>query len=70
MYNPFSWVKSLTRIVLYYGIALLLGWFFDQLLLAVACASTLLVIINYYHLLASMRDKASNCSTKLCMRVD
>ncbi|BDX05293.1 phosphate regulon sensor histidine kinase PhoR [Planctobacterium marinum] len=50
MYNPFSWVKSITRIALFYGLAMLVGWYFDALLWALAIASTALVLINYYHL--------------------
>ena len=51
MYNPLSWVKSSTRIVLYYGITLLLGWYTGQIPLAIAIASSFLVAINYFHLI-------------------
>lgn len=50
MYNPFSWANSLTRIFLFYGIALSVGWFYGQLVLAIAVTSTVLVCINYFHL--------------------
>lgn len=51
MYNPFSWVKSITRISLFYGIALMIGWYLDAMLWSFALASTGLVMSNYYHLL-------------------
>ncbi|MCC2604976.1 phosphate regulon sensor histidine kinase PhoR [Planctobacterium marinum] len=51
MYNPFSWVKSITRIASWYGLALLAGWYFDAWLWSFALASTSLVIINYFHLI-------------------
>lgn len=50
MYNPFSWVKSLTRIIICYGLALLVGWVFDEILLTLTLVSSFLVGINYYHL--------------------
>lgn len=51
MYNPFSWVKSLTRILVFYGVALVIGWVSGFFLVSVALASTFLVAVNYYHLI-------------------
>lgn len=51
MYNPFSWIKSVTRIGSFYLAVLAIGWYLDHIVLTLALASTLLVFLNFLHLI-------------------
>ncbi len=51
MYNPFSWVKSLLRIVAFFLAAVALGFYFGEPLWAFAIAAAFLLVINYVYLI-------------------
>lgn len=50
MYYPFSWFKSIVRLCLFLVIFALVGWYLDDMLLAVALGATGLLLLNYWHL--------------------
>ena len=50
MYYPFSWLRSSLRLVLYLLVFALIGWYIDDMLLAIAIGATLLLLFNYWHL--------------------
>ena len=50
MYYPFSWLRSTLRLALYLLVFAAIGWYMDDMLLAVAIGSTVLLIFNYWHL--------------------
>jgi len=50
VYYPFSWFKSLARILLVFVIALAVGAWFEQVVLAWALFVTGLVVLNYHHM--------------------
>lgn len=50
MYYPFSWFKSLAKILILLALALLVGTYFEQTVLAWALFATGLMIINYWNL--------------------
>ncbi len=50
MYYPFSWFKSIVRLCLFLIIFALVGWYLDDMLLAVALGATGLLLLNYWHL--------------------
>ncbi|MFS1702708.1 phosphate regulon sensor histidine kinase PhoR [Aestuariibacter sp. GS-14] len=50
MYYPFSWFKSIVRLCLFLFIFALVGWYLDDMLLAVALGTTGLLLFNYWHL--------------------
>ena len=50
MYYPFSWLKSLMRIALFYGCVGLAGLYFDVFYLALAIGSTWLLALNGWQL--------------------
>ena len=50
MYYPFSWFKSIVRLCLFLIVFALVGWYLDDMLLAVALGATGLLLLNYWHL--------------------
>lgn len=50
MYYPFSWLKSASRIFVFYLVALLAGLYLDQLALTIALASSWLLLRHYWQL--------------------
>lgn len=50
MYYPFSWLKSLLRIALFYACIVLAGLYFDALNLALALGSTWILTLYCWHL--------------------
>ncbi|MBE1299934.1 MAG: phosphate regulon sensor histidine kinase PhoR [Alteromonadaceae bacterium] len=50
MYNPFSWLKSLTRIIGFFVLSVALGFYVGEPLWAFALAAGFLLIINYIYL--------------------
>lgn len=50
MYYPFSWLKSLLRVALFYACIVLAGLYFDALNLALAIGSTWMLALYSWHL--------------------
>lgn len=50
MYYPFSWLRSTLRLGVYLVVFAIIGWYLDDMLLAVAIGASLLLIFNYWHL--------------------
>lgn len=50
MYYPFSWLRSLARILAFFVVVVLVGWYFDQLVLAVAIGALWLLGVSYWQL--------------------
>ncbi|GEA12366.1 phosphate regulon sensor histidine kinase PhoR [Alteromonas sp. KUL49] len=50
MYYPFSWLRSTLRLALYLVAFALIGWYLDDMLVAVAIGATILLVFNYWHL--------------------
>ncbi|MDC8829993.1 phosphate regulon sensor histidine kinase PhoR [Alteromonas gilva] len=50
MYYPFSWIKSVARLCLFLLFFALVGWYVDDMLLAVALGATGLLLVNYWQL--------------------
>lgn len=50
MYYPFSWIKSVARLCLFLLFFALVGWYVDDMVLAVALGATGLLFINYWQL--------------------
>lgn len=50
MYYPFSWLRSTVRLSLYLIVFALVGWYLDDMLVAVAIGATILLVFNYWHL--------------------
>ena len=47
MYYPFSWLTSLSRIIAFFALVLLVGWYFDALIPAIAAGALWLLLLNY-----------------------
>lgn len=50
MYYPQTWQKSVLRVSLLLIATCIIGWYFDQLLLALLLASLSVLAVNYWHL--------------------
>lgn len=50
MYYPFSWIKSVVRLCLFLLVFAAIGWYLEDMLLAVALGATGLLFINYWQL--------------------
>lgn len=50
MYYPFSWLRSSIRLVLFLMVFALVGWYLDDMVMAIAIGATLLLCFNYWHL--------------------
>ncbi|HCB08190.1 MAG TPA: two-component system sensor histidine kinase PhoR, partial [Alteromonas sp.] len=50
MYYPFSWIKSVARLVLFLIFFAIIGWYVEDMLLAVAMGATGLLLVNYWQL--------------------
>lgn len=50
MYYPFSWLSSITRLGLYLLVFAAVGWYLDDMVLAVAIGTIGLLMFNYWHL--------------------
>lgn len=50
MYYPFSWLRSTLRLALYLVAFALIGWYLNDMLVAVAVGATILLVFNYWHL--------------------
>ena len=50
MYYPFSWLRSLVKLALYLCIFAVVGWYLDDLLVAVIAGTVGLLISNYWQL--------------------
>ncbi|NVK54518.1 MAG: phosphate regulon sensor histidine kinase PhoR [Alteromonadaceae bacterium] len=50
MYYPFSWIKSVARLCLFLLFFALVGWYVNDMLLAVAMGATGLLLVNYWQL--------------------
>ena len=46
MYYPFSWFKSIVRLCLFLIVFALVGWYLDDMLLAVALGATGLLLLT------------------------
>ncbi|QCZ94547.1 phosphate regulon sensor histidine kinase PhoR [Salinimonas iocasae] len=51
MYYPFSWLKSLLRLGGYLLVFAVVGWYLDDMLLAITLGALVLLTINYWQLL-------------------
>lgn len=51
MYNPFSWLKSATKVVGYFLLTAFIGWYIGYFYLTLSVASIALLITNYIYLL-------------------
>lgn len=50
MYYPFSWFRSLSRVISYFVVVILFGLFFSHLTLAIAIGALLLLVLHYWNL--------------------
>lgn len=50
MYYPFSWIKSVARLILFLIFFAIIGWYVEDMLLAVALGATGLLLLNYWQL--------------------
>ncbi|GGD65212.1 phosphate regulon sensor histidine kinase PhoR [Lacimicrobium alkaliphilum] len=50
MYNPFSWLKTLGRLALYFAVVCALGQYFDLMMEAITVGALLLLLIHYWNL--------------------
>ena len=50
MYYPFSWLRSLVKLALYLGVFAIVGWYLDDLLVAVIAGTIGLLMSNYWQL--------------------
>lgn len=50
MYYPFSWLRSLTNLTLYLSVFAGIGWYLDDMLLAVTLGIAGLLAVNYWQL--------------------
>ena len=50
MYYPFSWLRSTLRLALYLIAFALIGWYLDDMLVAVAAGAVILLVFNYWHI--------------------
>lgn len=50
MYYPFSWLRSLVKLALYLGVFAIIGWYLDDLLVAVIAGTIGLLMSNYWQL--------------------